>query len=232
LLLAYAGLGAAVLILSLKTGLVLGMSRIKGSQVILASLAFGLNLGIMVMIFIPYQFFLVGLLDKYTFLGSLTMAVFLIYLGVEDQKETYGKSGCMTGKKYLMAFLPCPLCLIALALTVTILAQDVILSSKILGWGISGVFSGLLIIIALLYRKLIMVFHVNHVNVLNGFLLFLGVFTLCCGLFIPNFVQSMSMPFTPFVLTSGVWTAWIVLGMAAVSILGYVRYGLQDGKGE
>lgn len=227
------GLLVATFIMSLKTGLILGMSQRTRKQTILFSLVFGISLGLLVLLFRPMQSLMVEILDKYTFIGSVLMALFLIYLGINGEMD--GLNICDTkcqNKKYIAALLPCPLCLIALALTVVLLGPALKLSSTWLGWMTSGVFFVLLLLISFGTRRLINTTNVDPGNILNTFLLFLGVFTLCCSLFIPSLVQSMTAPFSPISLESGRWTLGAITGMFVLLILGYIRRALLERKGE
>lgn len=185
-------------------------------------------------LFIPYQDLLVKILDKYTFLGSVSMAVFLIYLGIQKEEKLLTlEKGARVTLKHMLMFLPCPLCMVALALSVILLGPLLNISPEILGWCVSGVFFGLLIAIAFVLQKLMDFFSFGHSSVLNNFLLFLGIVTLSCGLFVPNFVESMSMPSSSLMPQSSVWTGLSVLGVTIIiCTIGYLKYTLYDRKGE
>lgn len=227
------GLLIATFIMSLKTGLILGMSQRSAKQMVLFSLTFAISLGFLVLVFQPMQSLMVELLDKYTFVGSVLMALFLIYLGIDGEMD-----GCKVcdvaskNKKYITALLPCPLCLIALALAVILLGPALKLSSTWLGWITSAVFFLMLLAISFGIRKLMNTLTVDTGNILNVFLLFLGSFTLCCSLFIPSLVQSMMAPFSPISLESGRWTLGAVSGMLVLLIVGYIKHALFERKGE
>ncbi|MEA4988109.1 MAG: DUF2162 domain-containing protein [Anaerovorax sp.] len=227
------GLLTATLILSLKSGLILGMSQKSVKQILFFSSAFAISLGVLVMFFLPMQSLMVAILDKYTFVGSILMALFLIYLGINGEMNNCSTCDATSNnKKYITVLLPCPLCLIALALAVILLGPALKLSPIWLGWITAGVFFLMLLIISFGIRKLMKTLTVDPETILNTFLLFLGAFTLCCSLFIPSLVQSMMAPFSPISLESGRWTLAAITGMFVLLIIGYMKHVLVERKGE
>lgn len=227
------GLIVAILVLSLKTGLILGSSWLRTGQIIVVSLIFAVSLFALVVFFAPYQSTLEKILDKYTFAGSLGLALFLLYLGISEEgvipidgdvKRSWLKS--------VPIFLPCPLCLVALALTVMVVAPKMQIKPGILGAGIAVVFAVLLAGIALFSRQVVKAFKVKPQSLLNSVLVFFGIITLSCGLFIPNLVKSMSMQFSPMILSTGCWLGTVFLGMLLVFSLGYLKFNFNLSKGE
>lgn len=226
------GLVAAIFILSLKTGMILGISQNKVKQIMFFSLIFGIGLELTIMIFYPMQDLMIDILDKYTFIGSTSIAVFLIYLGVNG--ETNCLKDCNEGranKKYIAVLLPCPLCLIALALTVILLGPVFDISIPLLGCITSVVFFLMVITISLGTRTLLNKSTIDPEDILNTFLLVLGTFILCCGLFIPSLVQSMTTSFSPITLEAGSWTYVAILSMGSLLILGYIKNMIMERKG-
>ncbi|WP_324825982.1 DUF2162 domain-containing protein [Sinanaerobacter sp. ZZT-01] len=225
------GLFIATLILSLKSGLILGMSQRSAKQMVLISLSFAICLGILVLLFEPMQGMMVDILDKYTFAGSVLMALFLIYLGINGE-ECSACSERSTYKNNIIVLLPCPLCLIALALTVILLGPPLKLPPAWLGWATAAIFFILLLLVSFGIRRLMKTISIDAESILNTFLLILGTFTLCCGLFIPSLVQSMATQFSPITLESGRWTLSAVAGMVALLIAGYVKHTFIEKEGE
>lgn len=226
------GLAIATLVLSLKTGLILGSSWLRTGQIIVVSLIFAVSLFALVVVFVPYQSMLEKILDKYTFAGSLGLALFLLYLGISE--EGVNPTAGDVKRSWLKSapiFLPCPLCLVALALTVMVVAPKMQIRSGILGASIAVVFAVLLAGIALFSRQVVKTFKVNPQSLLNGVLVFFGIITLSCGLFIPNLVKSMSMPFSPMILSAGSMGT-VFFGMLLVFSLGYLKFNFYLSKGE
>jgi len=238
------GLLVATLILGIKTGMVLGTSWLSRRWLVLVSGIFGIGLYGLVLVFDVHQQMLVAFLDRYTFIGSLLMAILLIYLGLQQEPgqgcspagqpgEEVVKPGYIQEQKtrfklsrwkYVMGFLPCPLCLAALSLSVILVSPVVDIPLPALGRNVAICFSGLVMFVAVAIRKVVQLTKFNPVVIFNTVLLFTGILTLTFALTIPNFVQSMAMPLTPLALSSPRLVVMVLLGMSGLGLVGYFRY--------
>lgn len=218
------GLLAAVLILSIKTGLVLGASRLGARALILVAAGFGGGLFLLTMAFAGRQRLLVEMLDRYTFTGALLMALALIYLGLQEPAFAGPKSAGGRGRlSHLLGFLPCPFCMIALAFSVIVMAPLLGAGVPALGSGTAAVFTLLVMAAAFAGRKLIGAVKWNPAAVFNHLLFFTGVLTLAFALTIPNFVQAMAMPTSPVEIPSPEILGASALTLAGFALAGYFR---------
>ncbi|NHM27595.1 DUF2162 domain-containing protein [Desulfofundulus sp. TPOSR] len=262
----YGGLLLATLVLSIKTGLILGASWLGRWGLVLTSFLFGSILYGLVVFFGTHQQTLIYFLDRYTFAGALLAAIFLIYLGLQEEKGAGSSSpGCLreasfrsggdgefAGKavasnsschflagqpvpgavispalerfKYALGFLPCPLCLVALAFSVIVASSMVGTGLSRLGLFVAVLFFILVIVTSLAMRRAIRLTGYKPVAIFNPLLLFTGLMTLIFALFIPNFVQAMTMPLTPVNIDSPRWLAAVLAGLVVLSLAGYFRY--------
>lgn len=239
------GLLAATLIMAVKTGLILGTSWCNRRWLAAVSGIFGIVLYGLVLVFGIHREILVDFLDRYTFTGSLVMAIFLIYLGLQQEPgqgrsfpglkgEGAVKPGYIQEEKkdlrkfshwkYVPGFLPCPLCLAALAFSIILVSSMADMPLLELGRKVAIFFSVLVILVAVAARKLIQLIKFNPAAVFNTLLLFIGLLTLVFVLVIPNFVQAMAMPLTPLTVSSPCWVVILLAGMSCLGLLGYFRY--------
>lgn len=264
----YGGLLLATLVLSIKTGLILGASWLGRWELVLTSFLFGSTLYGLVIIFGIHQQTLIAILDRYTFAGALLVAVFLIYLGLHEEKGAEGsppsclreenfRSGgdgefvsetvasnnpchflarqlvlgslislALKRLKYALGFLPCPLCLVALAFSVIVANSMVGTGLSRLGLFVAVLFFILVIMSSLAMKRVIQLTGYQPASIFNPLLLFTGLMTLIFALFIPNFVQAMTMPLTPVNIESPRWLAVVLVGLVVLSLVGYLRYQL------
>lgn len=230
------GLLVATIILGIKTGLILGTSWLNRRWLVLVSGIFGISLYCLVLAFGAHQQMLVTFLDRYTFVGSLLMAILLIYLGLQQEPkqgcsssgqpvERAVKPGFRPGQwKFILGFLPCPLCLAALSFSVILISPMVGISLSELGRTIALFFSTLVLVIAVAIRKIVHLIRFNPAAIFNTLLLFIGILTLTFALIIPNFVQSMAMPLTPLTISSPHLVALVLVGMVGLGFWGYIMY--------
>jgi len=217
------GLLAAALILSMKTGLVLGASRLGARALIITAACFGGGLFLLTVVFAGRQHLLVEMLDRYTFTGAVLVALALIYLGLQDSAFDVPKSTGGRGRlSYFLGFLPCPFCMIALAFSVIVMAPLLEVSVFALGFGTAAVFTLLAIVTAFGSKKLIGIVKWNPASVFNHLLFFMGVLTLAFALTIPNFVQSMAMTTSPVEVLSPEILGASVLVLAGFGLAGYL----------
>ncbi|WP_027356707.1 DUF2162 domain-containing protein [Desulfofundulus thermocisternus] len=233
------GLLTATIILSVKTGLILGTSWLGRRGLLLVSFLFGTVLYGLILVFNVYRQALVAFLDRYTFAGALLAAAFFIYLGLQEAGEQRAGRGvypsCTPGGylfpfrglsrlKYALGFLPCPLCLAALALSV-ILAGSMLGTGLLrLGLYVAVLFCVLVLSSSILVRRVIILRNLNPEAFFNPLLLFTGLATLISALFIPNFVQAMAMPMAAIKIESPRWLAAVLAGLVVLSLAGYFRY--------
>lgn len=218
------GFLAATLILSIKTGLILGTSWLSRKAVVLVSSIFGLALFILAKTFAKHQKLLVHFLDRYTFIGAILAAILLIYLGLQESDPVgWGEEG-NKGKLAWLGFLPCPFCLAALAFSVIMMAPIAGIGISIVGAGTAVVFTLLVMGVAMGTRTLFKLTKFRPITVFNQLLFFMGALTLAFSLIIPNFVQGMTMQSSPIEVSSPMLLGWVVTGFVGVTLLGYYRY--------
>lgn len=218
------GFLVATLILSIKTGLILGTSWLSRKAVVLVSSLFGAVLFLLAKTFAAHQKLLVSLLDRYTFAGAVMAAILLIYLGLQESEPAGGGEERNKRKLVWLSFLPCPFCLAALAFSVIMLAPTAGVGISILGAGTAVVFTLLVIGVALGTRMLLKLTKFRPITVFNQLLFFMGALTLAFSLLIPNFVRGMTMPLEPVEVASPVLLGWVVMGFVGLTLLGYFRY--------
>ncbi|AGL00366.1 DUF2162 domain-containing protein [Desulfoscipio gibsoniae] len=230
------GLLVATLILGIKTGLILGTSWLNRWWLIMISGIFGISLYGLVLAFSAHQQVLVMFLDRYTFVGSLLMAVLLIYLGLQQGPE----QGCSSFRqpvekalklgfslghwKFILGFLPCPLCLAALSFSIILISPMVGMSLSELGRVIALLFLALVLVTSVAIRKIVQLVKFNPATIFNTLLLFIGILTLTFALTVPNFVQSMAMPLAPLTISSPHLVALVLVVMAGLGLWGYILY--------
>ncbi|MDA8210781.1 MAG: DUF2162 domain-containing protein [Clostridia bacterium] len=214
------GLWLATLILSLKTGLILGTSWLSFRAIVLVASCFGGGIVLLAQVFANHRMVLARFLDQYTFVGALLAGMLLIYLGLQGTEfaggQQAGREHAGVGRRlqgtefaggqqgagkpkttYFFAFLPCPFCMAALAFTVIAMAPVAGVSTAILGKKVALLFTILVIATALAARRLTTLTKYRPIAVFNQLLFFTGVVTLVFSFTIPNFVQAMAVPLGP-----------------------------------
>lgn len=145
----------ATLILSLKTGLILGTSWLSFRAIVLVASCFGGGIVLLAQIFANHRMVLARFLDQYTFVGALLAGMLLIYLGLQGREFVSEQQGAGKHRTtYFFAFLPCPFCMAALAFTVIAMAPVAGVSTAILGKKVAFLFAILVIATALAARRL------------------------------------------------------------------------------
>ncbi|PKM79310.1 MAG: hypothetical protein CVU88_06455 [Firmicutes bacterium HGW-Firmicutes-13] len=214
---------AALLILSLKTGIILGSSWLSLKKITAASMAFGAALLLIVILLAPYAAPLNYFTQEYTFSASLFMAGLLVYLGLNSNSHCcgIGVEEKTAGIRYFAAFLPCPFCLIAMALSIILFKEQTGITHRGLELIVSMIFTGVLIALAYGTRWLINRKNINPGDAFNALLLFMGLMTVVLSLFIPNFVASAQMNFTPLAVDSFKVTFFVLLFFFCLAATGY-----------
>ena len=222
----------AALILSIKTGLILGASRLGARALVLTAAGFGGGLFLLTMAFAGRQHLLVEMLDRYTFIGAVLVALALIYLGLQEPAfATPESAGGRGGLSYFLGFLPCPFCMAALAFSVIIIAPLLGVGVPALGRNTAAVFMLLVTAVAFGSRKLISAARWSPAAVFNHLLFFTGVLTLAFALIIPNFVQAMAMPMSPVEVPSPGILGASALMLAGFALTGYLRQQVRFYRG-
>lgn len=205
---------AAIMVLSIKTGAVLGASWLGGRQIFLVSLSFGALLFVLSRAMWPYAPQLAWLVEQYTFPFSVVMAVLFIYLGLGGNCQ---ENTCQRpGKLYFGALLPCPFCLLALAFGLILLKQrfgDHYLLPDLI---FSAALTLFLLAVALGVRRLSSQKMGASLKNMNMLLLLLGTTTLVMVFLVPNLVRAARMSFSRvqvdyFPVMLAVWAAGCVL---------------------
>lgn len=217
----YAGLLLGALILSLKTGLLLGTSWLRWKKIILFTLIFSIILLSLIVIFSQYASFLTWLLDRYTFWFAVAAAFLLIYLGVEDPLSAQSDGANRSLKKcaYLFSFLPCPLCLVALALAVTLSAPLLGLKTLSLGLAVSSFFALTTVVTGFGAKRVF-----RSPGIFNDLLFFLGITTLAFAFVLPNVTQAASLPASPVSLPPLRELLFIIGGAMLIWLLGFRNF--------
>lgn len=218
--------------MSIKTGLVLGVSWLSARALILTAAGFGGGLFLITIAFDGRQQLLVEMLDRYTFSGAILVALALIYLGLQEPAFAAPKSAGKRGRLgYFLGFLPCPFCMAALAFSVIIMAPLLRVGVPALGRNTAVFFTLMVIAVAFGSKRLIRVTRWSPAAIFNQLLFFTGVLTLAFALTIPNFVQAMAMPSCPVAIASPRWLALVLLGFSGLGLFGYLQNQINFAKG-
>ncbi|MHB1127595.1 MAG: DUF2162 domain-containing protein [Bacillota bacterium] len=224
MLLLNAGLITATLVLSLKTGLLLGTSWFSTRFLILFSAVLGSAVLVLAAALGNYQQVLVRLLDDYTFAGAVLMALALIYLGLQQPGwEPACRPGNHSWRASFLGLLPCPFCLLALGLSVTLLAPLAGVSTWLLGRNVAVLFGLMVLVVSLVIRRLTRLTARDPHRLFNQILLLAGMGTLVLAFTIPNIVQAMQAPFRPVTIESPRWFGFTVAGLIVVTWWGYYQ---------
>ncbi|GAW92499.1 DUF2162 domain-containing protein [Calderihabitans maritimus] len=221
--LVYGGLVAAVILLGLKTGLILGSSGLPASFLSLFSAGLGIGLYTLTALFTDHGPVLAHLIERYTFLGGLAMAVILIYLSIQqpgftgfDQKKT------ISWRTYGVGLLPCPFCMLALVLWIIIMAPAAGITVSVLGRNTAILFGMLVLATGMGVRQIIRLTGYDPHRIFNRILFLLGSITLLFALTIPNIVKSMKTDFRPITVESPFHLALVAAGLTVIIFWGYL----------
>lgn len=212
----------AVILLSLKTGFILGFSWLSLRWAGGVSVLFGGSIVLLSWLFKDNYLPVVQLVDQHTFVFACIAGFLLLYLGLQQPHRIEEMSG-RKGVKYWAGFLPCPLC--AGALTVS-----VIYTAGYFNWEILRValvvglsFALCTFIVTWLARRFSLGFGFDPISIFHQCLLFLGCFTLACAFLIPNIVAGMSTSFLPVTVESLRTLGFTVLGFVFLFVLGFLK---------
>ncbi|MBS4031768.1 MAG: DUF2162 domain-containing protein [Clostridiales bacterium] len=218
------GILFALFTLSLKTGAILATSWLGKRQVVIVSAVFGALLFLVAVIILPFTTQVVQLTEQYTFPASLFISGLFIYLGLNERDDCCGgeEQGKKSDAAYITVFLPCPFCLIAMALSIILFKQQTGLDRLVVDLVISLVFVLILLLVAFGTRWLIARKDINPGRAFNALLLFVGLATATLSLFIPNFVSAAQMDFSPIRVDSWRIMLFALLLMSFLATTGYM----------
>ncbi|WP_129599037.1 DUF2162 family putative transporter [Anaerophilus nitritogenes] len=213
----------ALFVLSIKTGMILGVSSTNKKYMAWMSFLFSSILYGLSIFLTSYMKYIAHLIDRYTFIGSMILAIFLIYLGLHNS-DSYQES---MGHK-ILAYLPCPFCLLAMSISIMLSKVQLKRTDHLLEITISILFFIFIFLVATGMKWMTKRTQVNPSNILNSILLFFGIFTLLLGLFIPNYVSSAKMNFSPIKVDSFKILKTVCIGMIGVISMGFVHYKIKN----
>jgi Predicted transporter len=210
---------AAILILSIKTGLVLGSSWLTMPRISGLAALFGSSV-----IFLSYifnsKYQLIGeFIDKYTFAFACITGLLFLYLGLDHTSETEN-SEKKQKISYWLGFLPCPFCVGALVVSVIFTAGGLKIPLYAVAIAAGIAFTSGIVLISWILRKFLNRFNFNVSGIFHQGLLFLGVFTLLSAFLIPSIVATMQDTFIPMVLCSKKELLLSALGFFVLFMLG------------
>ena len=231
------GILAAVSILSVKTGLVLGTSWLGRGAGAAAAAGMGGGFFLLTWMFAGRQHILMEILDKYTFAGAVGIALFLVFLGLWEPSFDASKTSpgikTKTRASCYLGFLPCPLCVAALSLAVITAAPLTGTNTIALSAATALAFAALTTAAALAAKKAVLAARWNPAAVFNSFLLFTGTLTLAFAFIIPNTVSAMNLPMAPVEMPPFKVLGPAVLTLAGAALAGYLQQVFkQRRKGE
>lgn len=212
------GIFLSTLLLSIKTGLLLGSSGLRMGMLFICSLLLGGSLWLLTFIFAGRAETLAVFIDNYTFAGGLLVAALLIYLSLQFPGPN-GSSKQKTDTRF-WGLLPCPFCMLAVALTVILLTPQG--GAQGINWGLAAavLFAVLVLAISLLVRQVAKTLCRSTHRLFNGLLFTIGVMTLVFALVIPNITAAMQASLKPLQVENPV-----VLGLTFVLIITVVSVG-------
>lgn len=222
-----AGLLLSVVVLSIKSGLILGASWLSLRATCFIAAGFGAGVVLLSLVFRDNYMPVVHLIDRNTFGFACIAGVLLIYLGTHRPP----RAGVAAGKidfKHWAGFIPCPLC--AGALTVSVIYSAGRLNRDIMHVALMAgiLFAFCTFMAAWLTRVLLTWLKRDVAGAYQQVLLFLGFFTLISAFLIPNIVKVMNMEYAMPVAVSSLQDLGVAaLGFSIVFIAGFIKSVLE-----
>ncbi|MGQ9533599.1 MAG: DUF2162 family putative transporter [Desulfotomaculales bacterium] len=210
----WGGLMVGSVLLGAKAGVLLGTAPWGRARLYWLALAAGACLVLLVALLGTRQEVLVDWLNRYTFLGAVVAGALLVWLGLTDAGGTRTSRGLAA----VLSALPCPLCLVALALGIALLAGALNLKALALAPVVALFLSGTTAAFGAAAGRV-----PGVERAFGNLCLLLGLFTLSCALVIPNLVAAMTMPARPVTLPGPAELAAVAAGAAALWLCGYLR---------
>lgn len=210
----WGGLVVGSVLLGAKAGVLLGTACCGRSRLYWLAAAAGACLVLLVALLGTRQEVLVDWLNRYTFWGAVLAGALLVWLGLTDP----GGTRCSRGLAAVLGALPCPLCLVALALGTALLAGALNLRALALAPAVAVFLSGTTAAFGTAAGRV-----PGVERAFGNFCLLLGLFTLSCALVIPNLVAAMGLEAASVVLPAPRELAPVAAGAAALWMLGYLR---------
>ncbi|WP_053954845.1 DUF2162 domain-containing protein [Inediibacterium massiliense] len=213
----------ALFVLSVKTGMILGVSSTNKRYMALISFLFSLVLYFLSIFLTSHMKYIAHFIDRYTFVGSMMLSVFLIYLGLHhssSQKESMGHK--------ILAYLPCPFCLLAMSISVMLTKGQLKRTDHLLEMITAILFFVFILLVGFGMKWMIDCLNINPSSIFNSILIFFGIFTLLLGLFIPNYVSAAKMGFSPIKVDSLKILKAVFVGMTGVTSIGFIQYKIKN----
>lgn len=216
----------AILILSIKTGLVLGSSWLTIPKISGYATIFGSSVVLLSYIFNEKYQLIGDFIDKYTFAFACLTGLLFLYLGLERtcictcETETLGIKQKIS---YWLGFLPCPFCVGALVISVIYTAGGLKVPLYAVSIATGIAFSLGIVLVSWILRRLLTRFNFDVASFFHRGLLFLGVFTLLSAFLIPNIVATMQDTFIPMVLCTKKELLLSVIGFLVLFTLGFSK---------
>ena len=212
------GLVIATFILSIKTGILLGSSKMsKRGMTVYAALSGVIFISLCIMMK-DYCRIVTGLIDRYTFIAGCMTGVFFIFAGYRYDESEGEKS-----KIPFLAYLPCPFCAAALIVSVIYTSEKSGLPLYVSVIS-TGLFSSLLVLSSGMIMKVISESsNVKLTGIFNKLLSILGVFTLLCALILPNITANMQGGYIPPITGSIENLILSTAGFAILFVIGLLK---------
>lgn len=186
-----AGLFVAVLVLGAKSGLIMGSSWLNMRRIVIAAAVFAMSVVILSLAFQTAYTAIAGFIDHYTFGFACATGILFVYLGLQ-QPRRLGPVPSLKNLQYWASFLPCPLCVGALVISIIYTASRLHLNPVFLAVSTSVAFFAISVLAAWGLRWALARLQIDVTVVFHQVLLFLGLFTLISAFLIPNIVAVMN----------------------------------------
>lgn len=219
----------AVVVLSLKTGLLMGSSWLTMRRIGAAAFIFGGSVVLLSIAFNTRYLLISQLIDRYTFSFACVIGFLFIYLGLQQPRRL----GCVSGTdrlKYWVSFLPCPLCVGAMTISVIYTAGCLRWNLFTAALATGTAFALAIVFIAWLLRMFLTGLGIDVTGIFHQALLFLGLFTLISAFLIPNVVAVMNEDHLPITFDSPRNLAFTALGFVLLLLLGVFKQRRESSK--
>lgn len=186
-----AGLALAVVVLGIKSGIIMGSSWLNARRIAMAAAVFAMSVIVLSLALRSAYTGVAEFIDRYTFEFACGTGVLFVYLGLQ-QPRRLGPVPGLRNLRYWASFLPCPLCVGALVVSIIYTASRLHLNPVFLAAITGFAFFGTSGFAALGLRWTLTRLEADITAVFHQVLLFLGLFTLISAFLIPNIVAVMN----------------------------------------
>jgi predicted transporter len=191
------GIVSTILMFGIKTGLGCGFADLRKYEIVgICSSYFVISMIMGCLVGTVSREFL----EKISGVGLLfhvLLASLMIIAGIYTQKQW--NCGCDVSRRtFVFLSLPCPVCLTALFIATTMLANALDLSSIIIGVVVGSVFFLSAVVSSLSFRRL-----GKTPETLGSVIMFLGVFYVLGAVLIPAHMQAKTMTILPIAVNTG-----------------------------